>query len=41
MDEKKNEYPIIYVYMAASIDGKASGEVLHTPASEFGKNYFF
>ena len=41
MDEKKNEYPKIFVYMAESIDGKASGEVLHTPASEFGKNYFF
>ena len=41
MEEKKNEYPIIYVYMAASIDGKASGEVLHTPASLFGKKYFF
>ena len=41
MDKTKGEYPNIFVYMAESIDGKASGEVLHTPASEFGKNYFF
>lgn len=41
MDIKKNELPIIYIYMAESIDGKASGEVLHTPASLFGKKYFF
>ena len=41
MDKTKGEYPNIFVYMVESIDGKASGEVLHTPASEFGKNYFF
>ena len=41
MNTEKKEYPVIYVYMAESIDGKASGEILDAPASLFGKNYYF
>ena len=41
MDSTKKEYPVVYVYMIESIDGKASGEVLNAPASLFGKNYYF
>jgi len=41
MDSTKKEYPVVYVYMLESIDGKASGEVLNAPASLFGKNYYF
>ena len=41
MEETKKEYPLVYVYMLESIDGKASGEVLDAPASKFGKNYYF
>ena len=37
MDSTKKEYPVVYVYMLESIDGKASGEVLNAPASLFGK----
>ena len=39
MNSTKNELPTVYIYMAESIDGKSSGEVLHVPESEFGKNY--
>jgi len=41
MENAKKEYPLVYVYMLESIDGKASGEVLDAPASKFGKNYYF
>ena len=41
MEDTKKEYPLVYVYMLESIDGKASGEVLDAPASKFGKNYYF
>ena len=41
MENAKKEYPLDYVYMLESIDGKASGEVLDAPASKFGKNYYF
>ena len=41
MENTKKEYPLVYIYMLESIDGKASGEVLDAPASKFGKNYYF
>ena len=41
MENATKEYPLVYVYMLESIDGKASGEVLDAPASKFGKNYYF